>query len=78
MKKALFFLLVGAAAGAYGFFYLQRQDAEKAAAEKDAAQKAEHAGKSPTLSERVRSDVFFEGQEFLYRLTKALSQSDTQ
>lgn len=29
-------------------------------------------------NERVRSDVFFEGQEFLYRLTKALSQSDTQ
>ncbi len=29
-------------------------------------------------NERVRSDVFFEGQEFLYRLTKVLSQSDTQ
>lgn len=29
-------------------------------------------------NERVRSDVFFEGQEFLYRLTKALSESDTQ
>ncbi|HSD69772.1 MAG TPA: M20/M25/M40 family metallo-hydrolase, partial [Woeseiaceae bacterium] len=28
--------------------------------------------------ERIRSDVFFEGQEFLYRLTRALSQSDTQ
>ncbi len=29
-------------------------------------------------NERVRSDVFFEGQEFLYRLTKALSQTDTE
>ncbi len=29
-------------------------------------------------NERIRSDVFFEGQEFLYRLTKALSQSDSQ
>jgi acetylornithine deacetylase/succinyl-diaminopimelate desuccinylase-like protein len=29
-------------------------------------------------NERVRADVFFEGQEFLYRLTKALTQSDTQ
>ena len=28
--------------------------------------------------ERIRADVFFEGQEFLYRLTRALSQSDTR
>ncbi|MDH5500923.1 MAG: M20/M25/M40 family metallo-hydrolase [Gammaproteobacteria bacterium] len=28
-------------------------------------------------NERIRADLFFEGQEFLYRLTKALSQSDS-
>ncbi len=29
-------------------------------------------------NERIRAEVFFEGQEFLYRLTKALSESDTR
>jgi acetylornithine deacetylase/succinyl-diaminopimelate desuccinylase-like protein len=28
-------------------------------------------------NERIRADVFFEGQEFLYRLTTALAQSDS-
>lgn len=28
-------------------------------------------------NERIRADVFFDGQEFLYRLTTALSQSDS-
>lgn len=28
-------------------------------------------------NERIRTDVFFEGQEFLYRLTTALAQSDS-
>jgi acetylornithine deacetylase/succinyl-diaminopimelate desuccinylase-like protein len=29
-------------------------------------------------NERIRADIFFEGQEFLYRLTTALAQSDTK
>ena len=29
-------------------------------------------------NERIRADVFFEGQEFLYRLTTALAQSDAR
>lgn len=56
MKKALFFLIVGAAIGAYGFYYLQRQEAEKAAA-KDQTSATATAEKAPTFSDRVRSDV---------------------
>ena len=29
-------------------------------------------------NERIRIESYFEGQEFLYRLTKALSQQDTR
>lgn len=58
--KALFFLLVGAALGAYGFYYFQQQQpVEKPAAREPASAQATAADgeKSPTLSDRVRGDV---------------------
>lgn len=55
--KALFFLLVGAALGAYGYYYfLQQQPAEKPSAREPVSAQSSAASdeKSPTLADRVR------------------------
>jgi len=56
MKKALFLLIVGAAAGAYGFYYVQQKNLEAAkASESTAAEKS--AKPAPTLGDRVRDEA---------------------
>jgi len=59
MKKALFLLLIGAAAGAFGYYYLQEKRTAPAPTSKPAevktADKAEPA--SPSLGERAREEA---------------------
>jgi len=56
MKKALFFLLLGAAAGAYGFYYVQQKNLEAAK-----TAEASHAEKStkpaPSMADRARDEA---------------------
>lgn len=56
MKKLLFIFLIGAAAGAYGYYYVQQKNAEAAKAAETA--RAEKSGKpAPTLGDRVRDEA---------------------
>jgi len=60
MKQAFFIFLIGAAAGAFGFYYLQEKHtpphaAPQAAEAKPAAKTAQPA--APSLSERAREDA---------------------
>ena len=60
MKKALFIFLLGAAAGAYGFYYLQekRQNADTTKpSETKSADKFSPSPTTPTLAERAREDA---------------------
>jgi len=58
MKLALFIFILGGAAGAFGLYYYQNQQAESSA-KKDAshAPGTAAAEKTPSLSDRVRDDV---------------------
>lgn len=56
MKKFLFVFLIGAAAGAYGYYYVQQKNAEAArASEAGAAGKS--AKPAPSLTDRVRDEA---------------------
>jgi BON domain len=59
MKTAIFIFLVGAAAGAFGFYYFQEQRSASAAKPNSAEVKttAEPAHANPSLSERAREEA---------------------
>jgi len=59
MKKALFLFLIGAAAGAFGYYYLQEKRLAPAPTSKPAEAKAadKPAPASPSLSERARDEA---------------------
>ena len=59
MKKVLFIFLIGAAAGAYSYYYLQEKRQTPAATPKsaDAKPAADATQTSPTLAERARDEA---------------------
>jgi osmotically-inducible protein OsmY len=59
MKKALFLFLIGAAAGAFGYYYLQEKRAAKpvAPATTEAKPEEKSAPPAPTLSDRARDEA---------------------
>jgi osmotically-inducible protein OsmY len=59
MKKAFFIFLIGAAAGAYGYYYFQEKHATPATTPKSAEAKPSTAptNANPTLAERAREEA---------------------
>jgi hypothetical protein len=59
MKKAFFIFIIGAAAGAYGFYYLQQKKTASpdSAPKTSATAKSEPTDKNTSLSDRARNDV---------------------
>ncbi len=56
MKKFLFFFLIGAAAGAYGYYYVQQKNLE-AAKTAESATTEKSTKPTPSLTDRVRDEA---------------------